>query len=79
MCIRDRFLFVECGCPDCSGCLVFLFVYTDREYGLSLIHIYSDLEQAQREEVMYEFKTGRINILVATEMCIRDSCWTVWS
>ena len=31
----------------------------------------SDLEQAQREEVMHEFKAGRINILVATDIVAR--------
>ena len=33
--------------------------------------MHSDLEQAQREEVMYEFKAGRVNILVATDIVAR--------
>lgn len=35
------------------------------------VEMHSDLEQAQREEVMYEFKAGRINILVATDIVAR--------
>ena len=38
---------------------------------LKVKEMYSDLEQAQREEVMYEFKAGRINILVATDIVAR--------
>lgn len=38
---------------------------------LNVGEMHSDLEQAQREEVMYEFKTGRINILVATDIVAR--------
>ena len=33
--------------------------------------MHSDLEQAQRETVMHEFKAGRINILVATDIVAR--------
>lgn len=33
--------------------------------------MHSDLEQAQREEVMYKFKSGHINILVATDIVAR--------
>ena len=33
---------------------------------LNVGEMHSDLEQAQRETVMHEFKAGRINILVAT-------------
>lgn len=38
---------------------------------LNVGEMHSDLEQAQREEAMYEFKTGRINILVATDIVAR--------
>ena len=38
---------------------------------LNVGEMHSDLEQAQREEVMYEFKAGRINILVATDIVAR--------
>ena len=33
--------------------------------------MHSDLEQSQREEVMKEFKNGRIDILVATDVVSR--------
>lgn len=38
---------------------------------LNVGEMHSDLEQSQREEAMYEFKTGRINILVATDIVAR--------
>ena len=38
---------------------------------LNVGEMHSDLEQAQREEVMREFKAGRINILVATDIVAR--------
>ncbi len=38
---------------------------------LNVGEMHSDLEQVQREEVMYEFKAGRINILVATDIVSR--------
>ncbi len=38
---------------------------------LNVGEMHSDLEQAQREEVMYKFKAGHINILVATDIVSR--------
>lgn len=38
---------------------------------LNVGEMHSDLEQFQREEVMYEFKAGHINILVATDIVAR--------
>ena len=38
---------------------------------LNVGEMHSDLEQAQREVVMHEFKAGRINILVATDIVAR--------
>ena len=38
---------------------------------LNVGEMHSDLEQAQREEVMHEFKVGRVNILVATDIVAR--------
>ncbi len=38
---------------------------------LNVGEMHSDLEQAQRESIMYEFKAGRINILVATDIVAR--------
>ena len=38
---------------------------------LNVGEMHSDLEQAQREEVMYAFKAGKINILVATDIVAR--------
>ena len=38
---------------------------------LNVGEMHSDLEQSQREEVMYDFKAGRINILVATDIVAR--------
>nr|WP_302831342.1 DEAD/DEAH box helicase [uncultured Bacteroides sp.] len=42
-----------------------------KQMQLNVGEMHSDLEQAQREEVMYEFKAGRINILVATDIVAR--------
>ncbi len=38
---------------------------------LNVGEMHSDLEQSQREEIMYEFKSGKINILVATDIVAR--------
>lgn len=38
---------------------------------LNVGEMHSDLEQSQREAVMYDFKSGRINILVATDIVAR--------
>ena len=38
---------------------------------LNVGEMHSDLEQTQRETVMHEFKAGRINILVATDIVAR--------
>ena len=38
---------------------------------LNVGEMHSDLEQAQREQVMHEFKAGRVNILVATDIVAR--------
>ena len=38
---------------------------------LNVGEMHSDLEQAQRENIMHEFKAGRINILVATDIVSR--------
>ena len=38
---------------------------------LNVGEMHSDLEQAQREAVMHDFKAGRINILVATDIVAR--------
>ena len=38
---------------------------------LNIGEMHSDLEQSQREEVMYGFKSGKINILVATDIVSR--------
>ena len=43
----------------------------DRLRWYHTFQVWPDLEQAQREEVMYEFKAGRINILVATDIVAR--------
>ena len=42
-----------------------------KQMKLNVGEMHSDLEQAQREEVMYEFKAGHINILVATDIVAR--------
>jgi superfamily II DNA/RNA helicase len=38
---------------------------------LNVGEMHSDLEQAQREQMMYDFKSGHINILVATDIVAR--------
>lgn len=38
---------------------------------LNVGEMHSDLEQVQREFIMHEFKTGRVNILVATDIVSR--------
>lgn len=42
-----------------------------RQLKLNVGEMHSDLEQAQRDEVMYKFKAGQINILVATDIVSR--------
>lgn len=42
-----------------------------KQMKLNVGEMHSDLEQAQREDVMYEFKAGRVNILVATDIVAR--------
>jgi superfamily II DNA/RNA helicase len=44
---------------------------TFRQMGLSVGEMHSDLEQAQREHIMHEFKNNRVNILVATDIVSR--------
>lgn len=39
--------------------------------GLNVGEMHSDLEQAQREGILHEFRNGRINILVATDIVAR--------
>jgi superfamily II DNA/RNA helicase len=39
--------------------------------GLSVDEMHSDLDQGQRDHVMHEFRNGRINILVATDIVSR--------
>ena len=39
--------------------------------GLNVGEMHSDLEQAQRNQIMHEFKSGHINILVATDIVSR--------
>ncbi|MFN8244066.1 MAG: DEAD/DEAH box helicase [Ferruginibacter sp.] len=39
--------------------------------GLKVDEIHSDLEQSKREEVLMHFKSGRINVLVATDILSR--------
>lgn len=39
--------------------------------GLSVGEMHSDLDQAQREHVMHEFKNNRVSILVATDIVSR--------
>ena len=38
---------------------------------LNVGEMHSDLEQAQRDEIMYQFKSGRIDMLVATDIVAR--------
>lgn len=42
-----------------------------RHMGLSADEMHSDLDQAQRNHVMHEFKNERVNILVATDIVAR--------
>lgn len=42
-----------------------------KSMGLNVGEMHSDLEQVQREAVMHDFKAGRINILVATDIVAR--------
>lgn len=42
-----------------------------RQMGLNVGEMHSDLEQAQRDEVMRAFKSGRVNLLVATDIVAR--------
>ncbi len=42
-----------------------------KQMKLNVGEMHSDLEQAQREAVMHEFKSGRVNILVATDIVAR--------
>lgn len=44
---------------------------TLRRAGLKAAEIHSDLEQNQRDEVMLDFRAGRIDILVATDILAR--------
>jgi ATP-dependent RNA helicase RhlE len=44
---------------------------TLRGMGLSVAEMHSDLEQTERDRTMYEFKSGRINILIATDIVSR--------
>lgn len=39
--------------------------------GHSVGEMHSDLEQSQREEILHEFRNGRVNILVATDIVAR--------
>ena len=42
-----------------------------RKLNLNVGEMHSDLEQNQRDQIMHEFKNGRINILVATDIVSR--------
>lgn len=42
-----------------------------KQMKLNVGEMHSDLEQVQREAVMHEFKAGRVNILVATDIVAR--------
>ena len=42
-----------------------------RRLKLNVGEMHSDLEQSQRDQIMHEFKNGRINILVATDIVSR--------
>ena len=42
-----------------------------KQLKMNVGEMHSDLEQAQREEVMYKFKAGHVNILVATDIVAR--------
>ena len=42
-----------------------------KRMGLNVGEMHSDLEQTQRDQIMREFKSGRINILIATDIVSR--------
>ena len=42
-----------------------------KRMNLNVGEMHSDLEQAEREDVMYRFKSGQVNILVATDIVAR--------
>ena len=42
-----------------------------KRMNLNVGEMHSDLEQAEREDVMYRFKSGQINILIATDIVAR--------
>ena len=42
-----------------------------RSMGLNVGEMHSDLEQSGRDRIMHEFKSGRVNILVATDIVSR--------
>ncbi len=42
-----------------------------KRLNLNVGEMHSDLEQSQRDQIMHEFKNGRINILVATDIVSR--------
>lgn len=44
---------------------------TLRRIGIAADEMHSDLDQAQREKVMHEFKHGRVHLLVATDIVSR--------
>jgi len=44
---------------------------TFRQMGLSVGEMHSDLDQAQRDHIMHEFKNNRVSILVATDIVSR--------
>ena len=42
-----------------------------RRAGYNAAEMHSDLEQSRRDEVMHEFRTGRLDILIATDILAR--------
>ncbi|HLP04399.1 MAG TPA: DEAD/DEAH box helicase [Paludibacter sp.] len=44
---------------------------TFRQMGLSVGEMHSDLDQAQREHIMHEFRNNRVSVLVATDIVSR--------
>ena len=42
-----------------------------KSYGFNCVEMHSDLSQAERDEVMYSFKSGQTDILVATDIVAR--------
>lgn len=42
-----------------------------KQMGLNVGEMHSDLEQAERDEIMHQFRNGHINILVATDIVSR--------